>query len=264
MESAPEALGCSAALAAASDGKAFFLENLIPAPADTTSVVPPPLKIDPVLKSHTALPDGCEATQGDTHEEFDAYYRKHFKTHSSIWEPIHAKFAPHWSGPLGPNFDLHAMVSSLDEFETNLYNIDGPQPTWHLKKSMRQRVQLMRDKINSAKTFDETDSNDIPDASLWITARHYELSVGDRIRLAASFHDDTEPRRLLSCGSYGNVKHIDEDGDFNIELDDKTTCWVFRNRCSVLVRQTCRETVLHEFRRIRDDYVKWKSRVMDQ
>ena len=46
VKSAPEALDCSAALAAAPDGVVLFLENLIPAPADTTSVGPSPSRID--------------------------------------------------------------------------------------------------------------------------------------------------------------------------------------------------------------------------
>jgi len=104
----------------------IYLDNLVPTPCDTSDIVPPPAASDT-----TSLEAPPIAACKNVHEEFEEYYRSHFKTHAVVWEPIHSKFTTHWSGPLGPSFDLQAMKSSLDEFETNLYNIDGPQPTWH-------------------------------------------------------------------------------------------------------------------------------------
>ena len=116
----------------------------------------------------------------------------------------------------------------------------------------------MRDKINSLKKFDAPHSDCLPSDDLWMPCKPTELIIGDRIRVASDCYDDSDPRRPLKCGTCGTIKSIDADGDFEITFDGVKSFWIFRDRCSVLLRHTSMENLFLEFSRLHADYVKWK------
>ena len=88
--------------------------------------------------------------------------------------------------------------------------------------------------------------------------------MGDKVRVANDCYDDSEPRRPLASGSEGRIETIDSEGDFEIEFNGAQPFWIFRQRSSMLLRHTCMESILMQFRRIRDDFVSWKRQAVTQ
>ena len=74
--------------------------------------------------------------------------------------------------------------SKRDGFKMDLYNIAGPRQTWNLKKSLRRRVQLMRDQIRFAKDAGTRSDTEGPQ-EVWVPLLAHEVDIGDRFCIAS-------------------------------------------------------------------------------
>ena len=175
------------------DAAVIYLENLVPAPPDTTAVVSPPERLDPIFEKDPWLPPPacnstsstknlCEDNDVDEKIPFSSlpeYYEELFKTTPVIWEQVHAKFAC----PKDADF----MKTRLRELEGELHTIDGPERTWTLKKTLRRRVSQLREKIVATRPVADTgEPHDPPD--IWIPFKNHEAKVGDKVLVPTPCH----------------------------------------------------------------------------
>ena len=255
---------------------AIYLENLIPAPPDTSAIVPPPKHDDPRFidtvfsmdpwsakpQTKTCLVDTDVET--DACHSFAEYYRDNFKSKPAVWEPIHSIFSslrPGLDSPLPATihvdadainssecmptpteenhidtnstndftFDVEAIRNDISHMEQDLYNIDGPPETWSFKKSLRQRARGLLEKLSIAKGV-PCDAN----SDVWMQfSPCVALAKNSKVAVCSDCLDDSEPRVELPKGSYCTMVNIDREGDFKLQLGDRTI-WIFKQRSNVL------------------------------
>ena len=183
-------------------------------PLETSTIVPPPDAIDPVVSNDPlSAKSQIKTSFVDTDAKLNAchsfaeYYQDNFKSDVAVWEPIHSKFARACRGrdcphPASIHVDVDAIKSCLNSMETDLYNIDGPQHTWNLKKSLRRRVQLTRERVSAARPLDSSCEFD-NHYEVCIPMKPHEACLEDEVCIASNCYDDREPRRPLTSGTHG-------------------------------------------------------------
>ena len=99
---------------------------------------------------------------------------------------------------------------------------------------------------------------------IWVALKPHEAVVGDRVLVNASCFDDSEPRRPLVCGIQGTIVGIDADGDFNVNLENGSAAWIFRDRLSLLLRLTNIEVIIERINCIEIDFQRWKLQATEE